>query len=305
METSVFLDELERLDKKYQEALALNKEQFTAVNAILSERIKDAFIVYLMWAGLRVDGYTDGQIAAVINRTYARMIDEAKIKDSRIGGTKYQNEITESFKIATDNSKDKNKIDVSEPVDISNLDGIVTHKQSAFNELLTIQKKYTKKIEEAKRIDEISGTNSQEKRVTKEYEKVVESAKTNYRYLLSIRGTDGVSRRYSTAVYGGIFVDNVLGVQEMNNAVKDSIKTGRSDDVSNTVLQIPTRGSTDACRFYEGKYVSVDGTKTQAVINGNTVNLYSLPLLLSNRRDIYHPHCRHYGLIAVMVDEVL
>ena len=175
-------------------------------------------------------------------------------------------------------------------LDVDNLDDIVIHKSNAYNELRKIDKKYKKRLaEDGVDID----------RVSKEYARVRSEAVKNSDFMLSIRGSDGKIRRFTATHYTNIFVDAVKGREEINNVINDSISTGRSSDVQSTILKIPSRGSTDACKGYEGKYVSADGSKKGAIINGKEEKLYSLPALLANRRDIFHPFCRHYGMIAV------
>lgn len=238
MTEAEFINEMERLDNKYKEAMKLSKKEFEAVNEGLSARIVALFLLF-------------GQ---------ERGVD----------------------------------------LDIDNLDNIVEHKKTAYNDIQRINKRYTDKIAT---LEKSSSTDILTiNRVKREYKRVLDEAIKNSDFLLSVRGSDGKVRRYTATHYTNLYNDAVAGRVAIEGAIVDSMSSGRSVDRASTVLKIPTRGSTDACRGYEGKYVSADGSKTSAIIDGKEVKLYSLPALLANRREIFHPFCRHYGIIAVSVD---
>ena len=154
-------------------------------------------------------------------------------------------------------------------IDISNIEAVRLHKLSAYDELRRI----------SKRTDLDSATVA----------KMTKNAVDNSRFLLSIRGKDGVVRRYTAEHYANLYADAIKSREEVAKILNSGVRVGR----------IPFRGSTDACRLYEGKYVSMDGSQDTAVVDGREVRLLSLPRLLANRKDIFHPFCRHFSIERV------
>ena len=292
MKEEEFYTELNRISNEYDRltramVASTNENQqeiYAAQNRILNQELNTLFLVFT--TGVITDTYLNE--GAVFNDFYAKQsgIQSENLTQylSEPLSSPYASEIQELINDYTESLNTVTNSSFSYKQELSQ--NIARAKSNFERERRRAERRIKRGVQGGKSFKEMS------RRIENQYRSAIDNIFDSSKYMFR----DAGNKRWQYESYARMQTSIVAGNTELDTITDQSQRAG-SD-----IAKIPfTRNTTDPCKDYQGKYVSISGVNAGKMFRGQV--LLSLPVLRDPAVHIFHPHCTHFALEPVALTD--